>query len=144
MATWPGGACPNCGEYMPQALIHCQTCRALLNDELESDSVEVPEFVPLREIATMVDVEPGGFFIGCPICDRELRINRKYEGERVQCNFCSGQFLFDPESQQIETIAFYVKCAHCSEELRAARKYLGAKVVCKHCGGKLHFREGVK
>ena len=137
MPAWPGGACPECGEFMPEKLIHCQSCRALLNPELESDSVEIPEFIPLREIATMVEVELSGYYIGCPACDRELRINRKYVDRDVQCKHCSGQFPFKMSDSRIRIVAFYAECPHCAEELRANTKYLGARVACKHCSGKI-------
>ncbi|MCH8828198.1 MAG: hypothetical protein IID45_01335 [Planctomycetes bacterium] len=139
MPAWPGGGCPQCGEFMPEKLIHCQNCRALLNSDLESDSVEIPEFIPLKEIATMVDVELNGYYIGCPICQKELRIHRKYVGKEVQCKHCAGQFPFVLTDSRIRTVAFYAQCPHCSKELRAQTKYLGAKVACKHCSGKIQL-----
>jgi hypothetical protein len=123
---------------MPVNLIHCQSCRTLLNQDLEPDSVEIPAFIPLQEIATMVEVTPVGYYVGCPHCEQELRIAGKYVGERVQCKFCGGQFVLDLADRKVNTLAFYTKCPHCSEELRAAQKYLGMKVACKHCGGKIH------
>ena len=141
MPAWPGGPCPQCGEEMPPALVRCRTCRALLNPDLECDSVEIPEFVPLPEIAAMIEVEPAGFFILCPNCRQELRINRKYSGQRVQCKHCSAPFIFDPSVSVPDVTAFYAECPYCQQELRAAHKYLGAKVACKHCGGHIHFVE---
>lgn len=87
----------------------------------------------------MVETELSGYYVLCPDCDRELRINRKYKGERVKCNFCSGQFVLDTKSPRVKLNAFYTKCPHCSDELRAAPKYAGTKVACKHCGGKIHL-----
>ena len=139
MPAWTGGPCPQCGENMPVNLIHCQNCRALLNSDLDPQDIEVPEFVPLQEIVSMVEAELTGFFVGCPNCQRELRINRKYEGERVRCNFCDGQFVLDSSRPKVDIIAMYTNCPHCSDELRAATKYVGTKVACKHCGGKIHL-----
>lgn len=124
---------------MPPKLIHCQVCRALLNPELESDSVEVPAFVPLREISAMVDVELRGYYVLCPICGRELRINRKYAGKPVACKHCNGRFTLDIEGPEVEVRAFYASCPHCQAELRAAPKYLGERVACKHCNGQIQF-----
>lgn len=121
---------------MPRNLVHCQTCRTLLNEDLKPIQVAPPEPVELKEIAAMVEVEPAGFFIECPHCQRELRVNKKYVGENVACKFCSGQFVF---GNNVKRIGFYVKCPHCDEELRAAEKYMGMKVACKMCGGKLQF-----
>ena len=70
------------------------------------------------------------------------RINRKYEGERVRCKFCNGQFVLDTNSPKVKINAFYTSCPHCSDELRAAMKYVGTKAACKHCGGKLHIVDG--
>ena len=60
MPAWPGGPCPECGEVMPENLVHCQNCRALMNPDLKTDSVEIPEFIPLQEIGSMVEVKPKG------------------------------------------------------------------------------------
>src|SRR5690606_13840844 len=107
-----------CGEHMPENLIHCQNCRALLNPELEADSVEIPAFIPLQEIEAVIDLEPAGLFVGCPHCDRELRIGRKYIGERVACKYCSGAFVFDPAGSES-------KRRHTSPTARTARKNCG-------------------
>ncbi|MGE3316381.1 MAG: hypothetical protein AB7O26_14795 [Planctomycetaceae bacterium] len=139
MPAWPGGPCPSCGIQMPENLIHCQNCRTLLNDDLQVDSVVIPEFIPLQEIPTMVEVELAGYYIGCPKCKRELRIASKYVDERVECKFCHSQFVMALKNPDIKTAAFYSKCPHCNEELRAAAKYMGSKVACKHCGGKIQF-----
>ena len=139
MATWQGGPCPQCGDDMPPALIHCQSCRALLNPELETDSVEIPAFMPLQEIETMVEVAPTGHYISCPICSKELRIHGKYRGLHVACKFCSGNFEYETQSGNVAVQAMYSSCPHCSQEIRAATKYLGMKVCCKHCNGKIHL-----
>jgi hypothetical protein len=141
MPAWPGGPCPECGEHMPLNLIHCQNCRHLLNSDLEADSVEIPEFIPLQEIEDMLEVSPAGFFFGCPHCQRELRINGKYCGQRVKCKFCEAPFDLDLNNPRIEKVAFFADCPHCQVELRSSWKYLDTKVACKHCNGKLHFVE---
>ena len=143
MPAWPGGPCPHCGEAMPENLIHCQNCRALLNSDLDPDSVEIPTFIPLREIATMIDVEPVGLYVGCPTCRRELRVHAKYAGQRVACKHCNNGFLLDPGGAEAAVQAFYTSCPHCSEELRIAPKYVDQKLACKHCGGRLRFVEQV-
>lgn len=137
MPAWPGGNCPDCGEYMPEKLIHCQRCRALLNSDLDKDSVEIPSFVPLPEIEAMVDVEIAGYQVECPKCNRELRINRKYVGEKVSCKHCQGAFKLDLDDPAIHRVAFYANCPHCGNELRAHMKYANVKVECKHCSGHL-------
>jgi len=112
-----------------------------LNTDLEADSVEIPEFIPLKEIESMVDVAPQGFYIGCPLCKKELRIHQKYEGEKVQCRHCEGRFLFDRSDPKTTTVAFYCICPHCEEEIRAAIRYMGIKVACKLCGGRIQLLE---
>ena len=124
---------------MPENLVHCRTCRTLLNTDLESDSVEIPQFIPLQEIASMVEVELSGYYVACPHCKRELRVSSKYIDEKVQCKFCDSQFAMDFANPALKMLAFYSTCPHCKEELRAAPKYMGMKVACKHCGGKIHF-----
>ena len=139
MPAWPGGECPSCGEEMPPRLVHCQICRALLNPELESDSVEIPAFIPLREISAMVEVELNGYYVGCPHCKEELRINRKYVGKDVACKHCNGTFNLDIAGPGVTVKAFYTSCPHCEKELRAAPKFMGEKVACKHCSGQIHL-----
>lgn len=139
MPNWPGGECPSCGEWMPPNQVRCRNCRTLLNEDLKPDSVEIPQFVPLQEVDSMVEVSPSGYYILCPHCDKELRINRKYIGQGVSCKFCAGSFRFDLSSPTAKPVAFYSDCPHCQEELRVAIKYLGMKVACKLCSGKLHF-----
>jgi len=141
MPAWPGGPCPECGEVMPENLIHCQNCRALLNTDLEFDSVIIPEFVPLKEIGSAKDVKIRGYYVACLECADELRITRTYVGRQVQCNKCSGQFLFNPDGQ---VLAVYSECAHCSKRLRIATKYVGRRVTCKYCGGKIRIIENDK
>lgn len=141
MPAWPGGPCPGCGENMPANLVHCQSCRAILNDDLESDSIEIPRYIPLQEIASMIEVDPLGYYVGCPHCNKELRISRKYLGENVQCKLCDRPFLLELSESDVSSRHFFTNCPHCSEELRVAHKYMGVKAACKHCGGKIHFVE---
>ena len=112
---WLGGPCPQCGEEMPARLVHCRSCRALLNSELTEDSIEIPSFFALPEISVTASASPRGHYVSCPGCLQELRIHSKYKGLRVQCK-------------------------HCQQEIRAGLKYIGHKVVCKHCGGHLQLQ----
>lgn len=139
MPAWPGGPCPECGEDMPQNLIHCRTCRYLLNPELKKDSVEIPAFVPLQEVESVIEITPQGLFVNCAHCHQELKINRKYVGQRVQCKFCNTDFRLDPLSQAVEDADSYSQCPHCEETLRFAPKYLGHKVACRFCQGKVRI-----
>ncbi|MFN0195175.1 MAG: hypothetical protein ACKVT0_00390 [Planctomycetaceae bacterium] len=137
MPAWPGGPCPICSEYMPEHLVHCQSCRALLNPDLMQDSVELPAFQPLQEIIVMIDVVPDGLFVHCPKCNEQLRISRKYIGQNIQCKLCSQPFVLDLSAPAFKSYAVFAKCPHCEKELRASEKYLDAKVACKHCRGKI-------
>lgn len=136
--AWRGGACPQCGDQMPANVVHCRTCRALLNSELSDDSVEIPEFVPLPEIPEIQSLSARGHYVSCPGCREELRINRKYFGAVVQCRFCEQQFSYD---SSVRPEAMYADCPHCSEQLRADVKYLGQKVACRFCNGPLHLQD---
>ncbi len=141
VGAWPGGPCPQCGEDMPARVVHCRTCRALLNSELSEDSVEIPQFVPLPEILVIVAASPKGHYVLCPGCKEELRIHTKYKGLKVQCKHCSKSFNYDTG---VVVKAFYTPCPHCSSELRAAPKYMGYKVVCKHCSGHIQLMPETK
>lgn len=121
---------------MPSRVIHCRSCRALLNLELSEDSVEVPLFVPLPELAVIAAASPRGHYVSCPGCGEELRIHTKYRNMKVQCKHCSKPFNYAPT---VVIKAFYAQCPHCKNELRAAMKYIGNKVVCKHCDGHIEL-----
>lgn len=138
MTAWPGGNCPACGEWMPPNMVHCRECRQLLNEELYRSSVDIPEFVPLQELGSMIEITPVGLFCPCPKCRQELKINRKYLGQRVQCKFCQAEFRLDPTNPAVRQADVYATCAHCQQQLRFAVKYVGLKVACRYCGGKLH------
>lgn len=124
---------------MPPNVIHCRTCRQLLNLELEKESVEIPTFFPLQEVESVVEITPVGLFIECTSCHQELKINRKYLGQRVQCKFCSADFSLDPASKAVIEADSYAQCPHCQESLRFAHKYVGSKVACRFCHGKVHI-----
>ena len=121
---------------MPPRVIHCQTCRALLNSELSEDSIEIPAFFALPELPTLPTAAPRGHYVSCPGCRQELRIHAKYRGMKVQCKHCDQPFLYDAG---ITVLAAYMPCVHCQQEIRAGLKYLGHKVVCRHCGGHLEL-----
>lgn len=137
MPPWPGGPCPNCGEVMPESMIHCRNCRSLLNSDLSEDSVEIPTFIPLQEIPSMAELHPSGFFIQCPNCTKELKINKKFLGQNVACNHCAQSFTVDLNHPKVVTVAFYADCPHCSQRLRMATKYAGMRVACKFCQGQI-------
>lgn len=139
MPAWPGGPCPECGEDMPAKVIRCAGCRALLNADLELPEVSAPQFVPLKEIQTVMQTAPTGYYVTCPNCRKELRIHSKYAGRGVACRFCDSPFQFQLGAPSAQVVAFYLNCPHCSRELKAAAKYLGAKVACKHCNGSIQI-----
>lgn len=135
--AWQGGACPSCGEDMPANVVHCISCRALLNSALSEDTVEIPEFVPLPEIHEMKSVQARGHYIRCGGCGEELRINGKYLGATVQCRHCSHTFAYETSADRL---AMYCSCPHCMEELRASMKYVGQAVACRFCEGPIQLK----
>lgn len=139
MPAWPGGPCPECGEDMPANLVRCAICRALLNTDLKLRATSTPVFAPLKEIGSVTDATPKGYYVTCQKCGKELRIHGKYAGQNVACRFCDCQFQFRVEPTSSSIVAFYLDCPHCSRELKAAVKYLRAKVACKHCNGSIHL-----
>ncbi len=134
LGAWPGGPCHQCGDEMPANLVHCQTCRALLNSELSDDSVEIPTFVPLKEIESAQIVPRQGHYVLCPGCQEELKIHAKYQNATVACRFCDHSFTYD---SSVTVTALYSNCPHCSKQLRASTKYMGQCVACRFCSGAL-------
>ena len=138
--AWPGGPCPKCGDDMPANVVHCMTCRHMLNSALSDDTIEVPQFVPLQEIdLTEKPAVSRGHYIRCEGCGEELRINAKYLGAAVQCRHCEHTFKYTPEA---EKIAMYADCPHCDKEIRAGMKYVGYSVACRFCNGPLKLEDG--
>lgn len=137
MPEWPGGPCPACGEDTPARVVHCRNCRTLLNNDLQEDSVEIPQFIPMQELDCKVELAPRGTYLLCPHCDQELRINTKYVGEQVSCKHCEGTFLIDLTNPATVIRGYYCDCPHCDKELRIGKKYTGIEVACKFCSGKL-------
>lgn len=161
MPAWPGGPCPECGDSMPANLVTCQTCRALLNTDLQQNFVDIPEFIPLRELPSsesgqgyfpqdsdsalqtatrVVKTKPLGVFAGCPGCAEELKIPAQLLGARVQCNHCRHAFSLDRQTELRQVTAVYVDCPHCAKRVRANTKYANQDVQCNHCSGELHIR----
>jgi len=162
MSAWPGGNCPDCGDFMPPNLITCQTCRAMLNPALKVSVVDVPDFVPLQELEPdalkesdtaivfpsspekvglqVLLVEPRGVYYKCPGCDHELKIPRQFMGSRVQCNHCSQGFELDLNNGSDRVAATYVDCPYCQQRIRASLKMTNHNVQCMHCQGALHIR----
>ena len=132
--AWPGGPCPGCGDDMPANVVHCISCRKLLNPELTEDSIEIPAFIPLPEIHEMKTATARGHYIRCGGCSEELRINAKYIAAAVQCRHCDFSFQY---GATVDKIAMYSNCPHCSEEIRTSMQYVGQKVACSFCKGQL-------
>lgn len=140
MPAWPGGPCPDCGDDMPARVLRCRTCGAVLNPDLTPRPIEAAEFIELPEVRVVREVTPAGFYIGCPNCERELKVAAKYLGEQVQCRFCTAPFRFVRHDPLIRRIAAYADCPHCHQQLRMAEKYLGRNVACKNCSGAIKIR----
>ncbi|MCH2201600.1 MAG: hypothetical protein MK102_06505 [Fuerstiella sp.] len=119
---------------MPANLVHCQSCRALLNSELTEDSVEIPQFVPLKEIDPFQIVSARGLYVKCPGCREDLRIHAKFKNKNVACRHCDQVFFYD---KSVKSVALYSNCPHCEKELRASLNYVGKHVVCRFCSGPL-------
>lgn len=155
MPAWPGGECPECGDLMPPNLITCQTCRALLNTDLQVSFVDIPEFVPLREISagtTICEqqsessdsgvhtaVEPRsatakGIFIQCPGCREELKVPVQYVNSSVLCNHCNHQFAPAEKGHQSRLLAYYADCPHCRKRMRKTVGEVKGGCLCEACG----------
>jgi hypothetical protein len=150
MAAWPGGPCPDCGDDMPSNLIHCQRCRALLNPKLKPLSIEIPDFVPLRELESPeslkdepINIVTLGYFCECPSCRKELKISRQFQGQTVACKFCDASFNFDANQESLHISAVVLHCPQCTNKLRVSTKYLGMKVLCNFCSQTLVIHEPI-
>lgn len=139
MPAWPGGPCPNCGEDIPANIVSCRNCRQLLNSDLQRDSIHEPEFVPLTELSTRLEVEVRGMYVACPLCRNDLKIHLKHLGHKVQCKTCDGTFRLKKDMPQVLTGEYYCDCGHCGERLRFSRKYVDSTVSCKFCHGHLQI-----
>jgi hypothetical protein len=139
MSCWLGGPCPDCGEEMPPNLIRCVNCRRFLNEDLEHESVEIPPFKPLPELESYTEAQARGYYVGCPHCRKQLRINARYVGKRLNCKKCEQTFTMDLSDPKVKNLGFYLDCPNCAERLKVAQKYAGQKVICKFCSNMLQF-----
>jgi len=135
MPAWPGGPCPECGEDMPAKMVRCRNCRAMLNTDLDSDTVEIPAFVPLKELDSHVEVPARGVYVDCDSCKRELRINRRYLNSTVTCKLCDAPVNLRRKPEEF-TVG-YTDCPHCEKRLRIKFKYAGKVVACRFCNEKI-------
>ncbi|QDT39561.1 hypothetical protein [Stratiformator vulcanicus] len=137
MPAWPGGACPECGEDMPARMVRCRNCRAMLNTDLDCDTVEIPAFVPLKEIKEHAEVAARGIYHECESCHRELRVNGRYVGTKIACKLCGAKV--DLRKPPSEFRVGYVHCPHCEKTLRINFKYVGQVVACRFCEQKIEL-----
>jgi len=160
MAAWPGGNCPDCGDFMPPNLITCQTCRAMLNPDLKVSFVDVPDFIPLKEIepdeledsgSAIIEspekvglqvllIEPKGIFYRCPGCNEELKVPGQFLKSNVQCNRCSHSFRMNLKENFDRIAATYVDCPYCKNRIRSSVEMNNCNVQCVHCQGALHIK----
>jgi hypothetical protein len=97
----------------------------------------VPAFVPLPVIESVIELNFEGYFVPCPGCQKELRINRKYVGQHVSCKHCQTSFCFDLTNPALKNLSVFADCPHCEKSMRFAPKYLGLKAACRFCDGHL-------
>ena len=124
---------------MPANLIRCVNCRTLLNEDLELDSVEIPPFRPLKEIESYIEAKPRGYYVGCPNCHKQLRINAQYVGKKLNCKKCHKTFKLNLSDPNVKNLGFYLDCPKCEERLKVSQKYAGQRVICKFCSSMLQF-----
>lgn len=151
MPSWPGGACPACGSYMPPRQIHCRECLALLDPDLESDprhaqwqrtyrrlgDAPQPEFVPLQEISSAAVLLTAGYYFPCPACGHDLKARSEHVGKSIACKSCGHGFEFRPESEEIRLTGAFGDCPYCSARLRVAATHFGRRLKCTACEGEL-------
>lgn len=151
MPSWPGGACPACGSYMPPRQIHCRECLALLDPELESDPkhsqwyrtyrrstrAAAPDFVPLQEVASAAVLLTRGYYFPCPNCERELKVRSDHVGRPIACKACRHRFDFRPGDDQIQMTGLFGDCPHCSARVRVAAREIGKQLKCRACDGQI-------
>ena len=161
MSAWPGGACPDCGDFMPPNLITCQTCRAMLNSDLKLNIVDVPDFIPLQEIdpcdlddsdtaiipadppaakLKVLQIEARGIYFLCAGCHQELKIPKQFMKSKIQCKHCSHDFKIKLQDDINRIVATYVNCPHCEQRIRASKNLTNRNIQCEHCHGAMHIK----
>src|SRR5882724_6347998 len=97
MPPWPGGPCPECGEVMPERIIHCRNCRKLrVNKKFIGKRVTCKQcsgdFV-LDFTDSKRKIEKNGIYVYCPHCSDRLRMSTKYLGVKVACKSCTDRLM---------------------------------------------------
>jgi len=80
-----------------------------------------------------------GYFVPCPHCGEEQKIDKHLLGDDTRCDDCRREFHVRADLLQSATYLF-VDCPHCRREIRFARKYLAKPVACNFCDGVLQIR----
>lgn len=135
MPAWPGGPCPNCGEHVLEKVIHCVSCRTLLNPDLDSPDVDLPVFEPLKELKSPIEFSPTSYTFACPHCARKLHALASNRGRRGTCKSCNGRI--EVELSKVEVSSFNGICPHCDVSLQNPGKYAGRVVACKSCDAQI-------
>ncbi len=136
MPAWPGGPCPDCGDYMPPNLITCQTCRAMLNTDLQPVLVDVPKFIPLREltpeeaarVASEDNTENGSHSSASPMTPFAVPQGTASAGPSVSAGTPTAR-----NTRRIQGKGLYVSCPGCQQELKISAQFLDERVQCKFC-----------
>lgn len=89
--------------------------------------------------AEVFPVALGGYFVGCPSCGAEHRIDKHDLGIRVTCQDCLAKHTVSAEMLH-DAPHIYAECPQCEGDLRLLHEDLRKVLTCEHCDAAIEVR----
>lgn len=113
-----------------------------LNRMLHCNDIEIGSWVAADDNVAgdqIVAVSLGGYFVDCPSCGTEHRVDKHDLGIRLTCDDCQARHNVSAEMLRDATHV-YAECSECHNELRIPHADLRTVLTCDHCEANLEIR----
>lgn len=125
----------NASEAIVEIINVTQLNRLMHVNEIEIGSWESQN--PAGEAVGAVAL--GGYFVDCPTCGAEHRLDKHDLGIRLTCETCNARHTISAEMMR-EASFLYATCPTCRKELRIPHGDLKTVLTCDHCESNLEVR----
>ncbi len=110
-----------------------------LNRMLHVNELEIGSWDTGPAGETVGAVALGGYFVDCPSCGAEHRVDKHDLGVRLTCEDCQARHTVSAEMLH-DASHVYAECSECHKELRIAHSDLKTVLTCDHCETNLEIR----
>ena len=125
----------NAPEAVVEIINVTQLNRMLHVNELEIGSWESAS----QPGETIGKVALGGYFVDCPSCQAEHRVDKHDLGVRLTCEDCQARHTISAEMLH-DASHIYAECSGCPQEVRIPHGDLKTVLTCDHCETNLEIR----